>query len=265
MNAMTLFGHFSVIKDPRQKWKINHTLFDILLLTVCAVIAGCEDWEEIEDFGVDHLDWLKKYGDFYNGISVHDTIARVISQINLKQFQRCFIDQMASCHNKTAGEIVAIDGKTVRGSHDKSARCGAIHMVSAFSAANEVSLGQVKTEEKSNEITAIPELLKLLEIKGCLITIDAMGCQGEITQAIVDRDADYLLAVKGDQKRLKAAFEKCFSSENLNQFDGDTFSEQEKSHGRGETRLHLVSAITKDFDELKDDWVGLKTVGAVVC
>lgn len=265
MNAMTLFEHFSIIKDPRQIWKVNHTLSDILLVTVCGVIAGCEGWEEIEDFGIDHLDWLKKYGDFHHGIPVHDTIARVISQINPKQFQRCFIDWMASCHDKTAGEIIAIDGKTVRGSYDKSARRGAIHMVSAFSAANEVSLGQVKTEEKSNEITAIPELLKLLEIKGCLVTLDAMGCQREIAQAIVEREADYLLAVKGNQKRLKAAFEKRFCLEMLNQFDGDTFSEQEKSHGRLETRLHLVSAITEDFDELRDDWVGLKTIGAAVC
>lgn len=265
MNAITLFEHFSVIKDPRQIWKINHTLSDILLLTVCGVISGCEGWEEIEYFGVDHLDWLKKYGDFNCGIPVHDTIARVISQINPKQFQRCFIDWMASCHDKTEGEIIAIDGKTVRGSYDKSARRGAIHMVSAFSAANEVSLGQVKTEEKSNEITAIPELLKLLEIKGCLITLDAMGCQREIAQTIVERGADYLLAVKGNQKRLKAALEKCFSSDNLTQFKGDTFSEQEKSHGRLETRLHLVSTISDDFDEVKNDWVGIKTVGAAVC
>jgi hypothetical protein len=159
MNAGSLFEHFSIIKDPRQSWKIEHKLFDILLLTVCAVIAGVEGWEDIEEFGKERLDWLRQYGDFEQGIPVHDTIARVISQINLKQFQKSFLHWMADCHEATAGDVIAIGEKTVRRSFDKSKKQGAIHMISAFSTANKVVLGQLKTAAKSNEITAIPEFI----------------------------------------------------------------------------------------------------------
>ena len=159
MKTGHLFEHFSIIKDPRQSWKIEHKLFDILLRTICAVIAGADGWEDIEEFGNERLDWLKQYGDFENGIPVHDTIARVISQINPKQFQKSFICWMASCHVATAGDVIAIDGKTVRRSFDKSKKQGAIHMVSAFSTANKVVLGQLKTATKSNE--SVPWALKL--------------------------------------------------------------------------------------------------------
>ena len=175
-----MLDHISIIKDPRQKWKVEHTLSDILFLAVVTVIAGAVGWEEIEDFGKDKLTWLQQYGDYKNGIPVHDTIARVISMINPKQFQSCFIAWMNDCHCVTKGNVIAIDGKTVRGSYDKSKKRGAIHMVSVFCAANKVVIGQVKTAEKSNEITAIPELLKLLNINGCLVTIDAMGCQKKL-------------------------------------------------------------------------------------
>ena len=136
MNAGSLFEHFSIIKDPRQSWKVEHKLFDILLLTVCAVIAGADGWEDIEEFGKERLDWLRQYGDFDHGIPVHDTIARVISQINPKQFQKSFLNWMADCHEATRGDVIAIDGKTVRRSFDKGKKQGAIHMFSAFSTAN---------------------------------------------------------------------------------------------------------------------------------
>ncbi len=196
MNAFDLMNRLSVIYDARQQWKVDHKLADILLLTICAVIAGCEGWEEIEDFGNERLQWLKKYGEFEYGIPSHHTISRVVAAINPKQFQKCFIEWMQACHQTTNGEIIAIDGKTARGSYDKGKDKGAIHMVSAFATANELVLGQIKINDKSNEITAIPELLDLLEIRGCLITIDAMGCQRDIAKKIVDKGADYLLAVK---------------------------------------------------------------------
>ena len=167
MNAFNLIDQLSSIEDYRQEWKIEHNLLDILLLTICAVIAGAEGWEEIDDFGHDRLEWLRKYGHFENGIPSDDTIARAVSAVNAKKFQQCFIDWMKACHTITEGAIVAIDGKTVRGSFDKGKKRGAIHMVSAFCTANNVVLGQIKTEEKSNEITAIPELLHLLEIRVC--------------------------------------------------------------------------------------------------
>lgn len=175
MNAFSLIEQLGTLRDPRQEGKVIHKLSDILLLVICAVIAGCKGWEQIADFGEDRLDWLKQYGEFENGTPSDDTIARAVSVVNPKKFQECFIEWMKACHEATDGEVVAIDGKTVRSSYDKSKRKGPIHMVSAFATANGVVLGQIKTEEKSNEITAIPDLLELLEIKGCLVTIDAMG------------------------------------------------------------------------------------------
>jgi predicted transposase YbfD/YdcC len=156
MSIAKLMEHITILPDYRQSWKVEHKLSDILLLTICAVISGAEGWEEIEDFGHIRLEWLKQYGDFENGIPVHDTIARVVSNVNAKSFQECFINWMKDCHEISSGSVIAIDGKTVRRSYNKSRRQGAIHMVSAFSAANELVLGQVKTDEKSNEITAIP-------------------------------------------------------------------------------------------------------------
>ena len=133
MNTSNLIEQLATITDPRQSWKVGHKLTDIMLLTVCGVIAGAEGWEEIEDFGIERLEWLKQYGDFEAGIPTHDTIARVMSLINPKEFQQCFIDWMNACHTASQGDIVAIDGKTLRSSYEKSRKRGAIHMVSAFS------------------------------------------------------------------------------------------------------------------------------------
>lgn len=264
MNALDLMNSLSVIYDPRQSWKVEHKLTDILILIICAVIAGCEGWEEIEDFGNERLDWLKKYGNFEHGVPSHHTIARVASVVNPKQFQACFIEWMKACHQATNGEIIAIDGKTARGSYDKGKEKGAIHMVSAFATANELVLGQIKINDKSNEITAIPELLDLLKIRGCLVTIDAMGCQREIARKIVAKDADYLLAVKGNQGRLHDAFKNHFSIEKMNQWDGESFRTEENSHGRIEMRLHVVSDVFDEFVNHSFDWEGMKTLGIVL-
>jgi len=153
---------------------VHHNLVDVLFLEITAVISGCEGWEEIEDFGNDKLDWLRKYLSFSGGIPTDDTIARIFQLIDLKEFQKCFANWMKSCCEMTHGDVIAIDGKTLRGSFNKKDKSNAIHMVSAFSAANSVVLGQVKTDVKSNEITAIPKLLDLLDVRGCLVTIDAM-------------------------------------------------------------------------------------------
>ena len=154
MNAGSLFEHFSIIKDPRQSWKIEYKLFDILLLTVCAVIAGVEGWEDIEDFGQAHCRWLQDKGLFPNGLPVHDTIARVISRLAPDEFQACFLKWMKVVHKRVSGELIAIDGKVLRSSYNREDRQSTIHMVSAFASANGVVLGQVKTDTKSNEITA---------------------------------------------------------------------------------------------------------------
>tara|TARA_R110001599_G_scaffold253132_3_gene453360 strand:+ start:133 stop:1269 length:1137 start_codon:yes stop_codon:yes gene_type:complete len=264
MGHTSLIEHFSIIRDYRQSGKVDHKLTDIILLVVCGVISGAEGWEDITDFGKDRLDWLKQYGDFDNGIPSDDTIARVMGRLSPRKVQACFSAWMESCHARTEGQIIAIDGKTLRRSYDKSKRKGAIHMVSAFCVENSLVLAQRQTSEKSNEITAIPELLDLLEVKGCLLTIDAMGCQREIAEKIVSKGADYLLAVKGNQPRLAKAFEKYFPISKLNDFDEYSFSTAEKSHGRDETRIYIVKEIFDDFVDHSFEWKGMKSVGVCI-
>jgi predicted transposase YbfD/YdcC len=170
---------------------------------------------------------------------------------------------MKACHTATKGDVIALDGKTLKGTYDKEKRTGAIHMVSAFSAANQVVLGQVKTSEKSNEITAIPELLKMLSVRGCLVTIDAMGCQKDIAQEIVNKGADYLLAVKGNQKKLYEALSSVFNMSTFTKYEGDQYSTHETGHGRTETRLALASHDLTPLGDLEYDWVNLQTIGVV--
>lgn len=254
--------HFSTIKDPRQLAKISYQLFDVLFLTICAVIAGCDGWEEIEDFGVSQSEWLNEKGLFLNGLPVHDTIARIVSCIEPSQLRYSFVRWMTSVSEMFDGEVIAIDGKTLRSSYDRDDRKSAIHMVSAFATANGVVIGQVKTDVKSNEIKAIPELLNLLDIKGCLVTIDAMGCQKNIAQTIIDKKADYLLALKSNQKNLHQAVCKELK-EAVSAPPNPKNAVIEKGHGRFEIReYHVMDAgrISTQFP----DWPGLKTIGVAI-
>ena len=263
MSQLTLLNQLSIIRDPRQPTKVHHNLVDVLFLAITAVISGCEGWEEIEDFGNAKLDWLRKYLPFASGIPSDDTISRIFQLIDPKEFQKCFAGWMKSCCEMTHGSVVAIDGKTLKGSFNKKNKTDTIHMVSAFSAANSVVLGQVKTSAKSNEITAIPRLLELLDIRGCLITIDAMGCQTKIAKKIVDKGADYLLPVKGNQARLKKALDSIFSISRLEGSENVSYSTSEKGHGREETR-HCMVADASEIGDLVFEWSGLKTLGYVV-
>ncbi|EBH8755959.1 ISAs1 family transposase [Salmonella enterica subsp. enterica serovar Kua] len=258
MNLEKLMEHISIIPDYRQPWKVEHKLSDILLLTICAVISGAEGWEDIEDFGNAHFDFLKQYGDFEYGIPVHDTIARVVACINPKKFHECFINWMRDCHSSDDGDIIAIDGKTLRHSYDKSRRRGAIHVISAFSTMNSLVLGQIKTDEKSNEITAIPELVNMLDIKGKIITTDAMGYQKDIAEKIRSQGGDYLFSVKGNQGRLQKAFEEKFPLKELNNPKYDSYATTEKGHGREETRLHIVSDVPDELIDFTFEWKDLK-------
>lgn len=263
MNLEDLMKHIKIIPDYRQAWKVEHKLSDILLLTICAVISGAEGWEDIEDFGHVHLDFLKLYGDFENGIPVHDTIARVISCVSPQKFHECFINWMKECHT-TDEDVIAIDGKTLRGSYDKSRRRGAIHVISAFSSMSGVVLGQLKTAEKSNEITAMPELIDLLDLKGKIVTTDAMGCQKNIAEKIRKQEGDYLLAVKGNQGKLYRAIEKAFPVKRINDPTFDSFVTEEKNHGRQETRLHIVSDIPDELIDYTFAWKDLRKIGMAV-
>jgi predicted transposase YbfD/YdcC len=251
---------FSDLHDPRQSAKISYPLFDILFLTVCAVIGGCEGWEDIEDFGQAHSRWFQDKGLFPNGLPVHDTIARVVSSLAPEQFQACFLKWMHAVNSRAKGELIAIDGKALRSSYNRNDRQSTIHMVSAFASANGMVLGQVKTDAKSNEITAIPELLALLDMTGCLISIDAMGCQTEIAAQIVDQGGDYLLAVKGNQETLHRAVREAMAPLAR---EGSHKATIEQSRGRTELReYHVMSAgdMVKQFPT----WKGLNTLGVAI-
>ncbi len=263
MTQLTLLNQLSIIRDPRQPRKVHHNLVDVLFLAITAVISGCEGWEEIEDFGNDKLDWLRKYLPFSGGIPTDDTISRIFQLIDPNEFQKCFASWMKSCCEMSHGSIIAIDGKTLKGSFNQQNKTDTIHMVSAFAAANSVVLGQVKTDAKSNEITAIPTLLDLLDIRGCLVTIDAMGCQTKIAKKIVDKGGNYLLPVKGNQKKLQSALDGIFSINRLEDKETEAYSTSEKGHGREEVR-HCMVVNASEIGDLAFEWTSLKTLGYVV-
>ena len=193
---ITIADHFSELEDPRIERTKRHQLIDIITITICAVICGADGWTEIERYGKSKYKWLKKFLELPNGIPSHDTFARVFSRLNPEQLQQGFLRWVETISRITFGEIVAIDGKTLRHSYDQSKNKSAIHMVSAWATNNGLVLGQKKVDDKSNEITAIPELLKVLSLKGCIVTIDAIGCQKKIVRQIIDQDGDYVIALK---------------------------------------------------------------------
>lgn len=198
----TIEAHFSNIDDPRRTYLNHHPLINIITIALCAIIAGAENWNDIANFGQQKIDWLSKFLDLTNGIPSHDTFNRVFARLDPEQFRHSFLSWVQAVFEITNGQVIAIDGKQLRGSHDKSKKKKAIHMVSAWATANHLVLGQVKVKGKSNEITAIPELLALLDLTGCIVTIDAIGTQTEIAQQIVNQGGDYLLSVKDNQKQL---------------------------------------------------------------
>ena len=195
----SIYEYFSNLKDPRVERTKRHKLIDIITITICAVICGADTWVDIEAYGESKYQWLKEFLELPNGIPSHDTFARVFASLDTEKLQECFLSWVKSISRITFGEVVAIDGKTLRGSYDQQKSQKPIHMVSAWARANRLVLGQVKVDKKSNEITAIPKLLKVLSLSGCLVTIDAMGCQKEIVKQITEQDADYVITLKKNQ------------------------------------------------------------------
>jgi predicted transposase YbfD/YdcC len=241
-----------------------HGLVDILFLTLCAVICGMEDWEAIEDWGNARLDWLRQHVELKNGIPSHDTIGRVFSLLNSKRFQECFLRWMATLCPSLEGQIVGVDGKTARGARHRRLGKQAIHMVSAFLCGHGITLGQCKTEEKSNEITAIPELIEVLELAGATVTSDAMGCQKEIAQAIVDKGADYVLGLKGNQGTLHEQVIACFEVaawQHYEDFAEWGHAAEEKGHGRKEWRRCVALACPQGAPF--DAWAGMQSMAMV--
>jgi predicted transposase YbfD/YdcC len=186
--------HFKSLPDPRINRTKKHKLIDIVVIAICSVICHAESWEDIQAFAETRSDWFKTFLELPHGIPSHDTIARVFSRLDPAQFQQCFLSWIKAVSDLVGENIVAIDGKTLRRSFDNSLKKSALHLVSAWSCTNHIVLGQVKVDDKSNEITAIPKLLTLLSLKGCLVTLDAMGCQKGIAEKIVDQGSDYIIA-----------------------------------------------------------------------
>lgn len=264
----SLISIFSELEDPRIDRTKRHSLTDIITVAICAVVCGADSWVDIELFGNSRKEWLSGFLELPNGIPSHDTFARVFSMLDAERFQSCFIEWVRSVSEMSEGQIVAIDGKTVRRSHDSRSGRSAIHLVNAWASANRVVLGQVKVDDKSNEITAIPKLLSVLELSGCIVTIDAMGCQKEIARTIIERDADYALSLKRNQNQLYDDVAGMFEYGRQTDFahmDSDWFETIEKGHGRVETRRCTAISSPEFIDYLNDrgQWSNLRSVAMV--
>lgn len=254
--------YFISITDPRKDNR-SHLLIDIIVIAICATMAGAEGWIEIARFAELKEAWFRKFLSLPGGIPSHDTIGRVFSLLDPEQFQLHFTAWIRSAVTLTNGQIIAIDGKTNRHTFGKDTK--PLHLVSAFATANGVALGSVATDVKSNEITAIPELLKLLDISGCVITTDAMGCQSDIAADIVNRGGDYLLAVKGNQGLLYRDIKEVFAASNLRDIWGDAFKTnvtEDRNHGRIELRNCEVLSGSDVIAKLrhKNNWLNLNTI-----
>jgi len=260
--------HFGDVEDPRIERKKLHKLIDIMVIAICAAICGADTWEDVETFGKAKQKWFEGFLELPNGIPSHDTFNRVFNRLDPEQFQSCFMSWISAASKIISGQVVAIDGKVLRRSHDHGVGKAAIDMVSAWATANHLVLGQVKVDEKSNEITAIPRLLQALEVSGCIVTIDAMGCQTEIAEAIIKKDADYVLALKGNQDNffedVKLLFDDLESSD-YKAYAFDHHKTVNKGHGRIEIRECWTISDGEVLRYLRGSarWMKLMTVSRI--
>jgi predicted transposase YbfD/YdcC len=256
--------YFRKLKDPRRRHRRLHRLQDILVIALCATIAGAQDWQEIETFGRKRKDWLRRFLPLPHGIPSHDTFERVFDRLRPQAFQACFQEWVRAVAAALRIKHVAIDGKTLRGSG--SAKLGPLHLVSAWATARRLSLGQVAVDANSNEITAIPALLELLELNGALVTIDAMGCQKEIARTIVARGGHYALTVTDNQEHLLEDIQRTFARAFETDFAGmahDQYETEERGHGRHEYRCYTVLYDTARVRQ-REAWANLTALGMCV-
>ena len=249
---------FEELEDPRSR-ACAHRLDELLLVALCAITSGADSWVTVVEWGNMKLDWLRRWLPFANGIASHDTFSRVFSLLDAKRFEACFLGWMQQLCPALQGQLIAIDGKSVRGSHD--AGLGMTHLVSAWHHDAGLVLGQVRTAAKSNEITAIPELLDALDVRGATVTIDAMGCQRAIAEKIIEKKADYLIAVKNNQPTLAQATESLFADVDGGVRDGRLSQDVtlDKAHGRIETRQCVVAHDVSALAEPGQHWPGLRS------
>jgi predicted transposase YbfD/YdcC len=260
--------HFEGLPDPRTGNAKQHIFLEILIMAICAVICGADGWSDVELFANNKKAWLKTFLKLPKGIPSHDTFGRVFAQINPEEFQKRFIEWVQAIEKLTAGQVIAIDGKNLRRSHDHEAGKAAIYMVSAWATQNQLVLGQTKVADKSNEITAIPELLQLLEITGCIVTIDAIGTQTEIAKAIIDGGGDYLLSVKENQGHLFEDIQYLFDVDVAHGYEREhSYSKTvNKGHGRIETRECWAVDNERYLSLVRkcEQWKGLKSIVRIV-
>lgn len=272
VEAPSLLDYFAEMPDSRRdNENKRHELIDIIAIAILATICGAEHFTEMEQWGEANEDWLRTFLELPNGIPSHDTFGDVFARLDPAEFNKCFISWVEAIRTATDGEVIAIDGKTLRRSHQRRKGVGAIHLVSAWARSNHLTLGQVKVAGKSNEITAIPELLRLLHLKGCIVTIDAMGTQKEIAELICEKGADYVLALKDNQPHLKAEVEGIFEAEcaaqkkepELKQQSSPkaaaVFETRESGHGRAETR-RVYSLEAPEWLRDKEQWSHLSSL-----
>lgn len=261
----TLLECLEIVEDPRADYNRRHNFLDIMAIAILSVISGADTWDDMENWGHAKKEWLESFLELPNGIPSHDTFNRVFSMIKPEQFHKAFTEWVEAVMGKIEG-VVAIDGKTVRRSMDGSSGKRAIHVVSAWAVESGIVLGQCRTEEKSNEITAIPELLKQLELKGCIVTMDAMGTQTKIAETIISREADYILQVKENQPRLYEDISLYFKGEaelagkKAMAEKGCYYKEYSGEHGRIEEREYYVEHDIEWMEE-KKDWKGIQGIG----
>ncbi len=259
----TISEHFSTIKDPRLDRTKLHKLIDIITITLCAVISGAETWDDIELFGNCKYDWFKSFLELPNGIPSHDTFNRVFARLDPQQLEKCFVDWVKSISNLLPGEQIAIDGKTLRNSSVDDSQQKAIVMVSAWARESGLVLAQKKVAKKSNEITAIPELLKVLELSGAIVTLDAMGCQTKIVNQIASQEADYLITLKKNQSGLYKRVDELFKVASIKdkiKFESSKYSVFESEHSRTEQRCYHVLNNISELIDLNQKWSNLDSV-----
>lgn len=264
-------AHFAALTDPRADRGPGHLLVDIVTIALCAVLCGADDWVAVETFGRAKAAWLRTFLALPSGIPAHDTFGRVFARLDPGEFQRCFLAWVRAVVPDTAGQVVALDGKTLRRSHDRANGQAALHMVSAWASDSGLVLGQLAVDEKSNEITAIPALLRLLDVAGATVTIDAMGCQTAIAAQLVAQGADYTLALKDNHPTLHHEVVETFAAARATAFadyaptDHDHWATVEKNHGRIETRRHWILRDPETIAYLNqgDAWAGLRAIGLV--
>lgn len=261
---LTIQKHFRKLKDPRRDHRKRHLLMDIIVIALCAVICGANDWQQVVTFARKRYNWLKSFLELPNGIPSHDTFERVFDRLDPTKFQMCFRDWMQALSETLAIKQIAIDGKTLRGSGTN--KLGPLHLVSAWATVNHLSLGQVAVDDKSNEITAIPRLLEILDIEGALVTIDAIGCQKDIAASIREKKGDYLLTVKDNQPTLREDIEDCFQRASDSAFAGVQHSEytsKDRGHGRTETRSYTIITDPVGLRH-KALWKDLRVIGRCI-